>query len=61
MLFSSFDGKDLVNTQQGLLDSIAEFEPLLNIYMPDWDDLSQYDDFLIAVLPKGLMVKRVTN
>lgn len=53
MLFSSFDGKDLMDAQQELLDSIAEFEPLLNIYMPDWGDLSQYDDFLIAVLPKG--------
>jgi len=35
-----------------LLDSISKSEPLLNIYMPDWGDLSQYDDFLIVISPK---------
>lgn len=35
-----------------LLDSIAKQEPLLNIYMPDWGDLSQYDDFLVVVSPR---------
>lgn len=42
-----------INSGYNLLESIAKNEPLLNIYMPEWGDLSKYDDFLIVILPKN--------
>ncbi len=40
-----------------VISSILEKDPLLNIYMPDWGDLSKIDDYLIVILPKGMSDK----
>lgn len=34
--------------------SVQKFDPLLNVYMPDWGDLSQYDDFLFVLDTKDV-------